>query len=127
MSNACRFCRGFLLPVLLLAGAVVALSVDIPVAKAIRHWHANPTVHAYLGYLDDFEPFGHGLGLVVVLVALLNSIPARRWAIPRVAAVPWRRAAAADLLKMIVLRIRPYDLPATLKPCGRRSDIGCPC
>jgi len=58
-----------------------------------------------------FEPFGHGLGLVLVLVTLHQLDPGRRWAIPRVLACALAAGGAADLLKMLLLRIRPYDLP----------------
>jgi membrane-associated phospholipid phosphatase len=109
--------RRFLLPVLLALAAIAALAVDLPVGMRLRHWNAeasplyNKDVHAYLGYFDIFEPFGHGLGVVIVLMVLHQLDPARRWAIPRVAACALAAGGAADLLKMVIIRSRPNDLP----------------
>jgi membrane-associated phospholipid phosphatase len=109
--------RRFLLPLLLALAAVTAFSVDLPVAMRLRHWNAeaspqfNKDVHAYLGYFDNFEPLGHGLGVLFVLLALHQLDPARRWAIPRVAACALAGGGAADLLKMLIVRTRPNDLP----------------
>jgi len=104
------------LPALLLLAAAAALWIDVPTAMALRRWNdgeVHAAVHAYLGYLDMFEPFGHGLGLALVLVAFHQLDRGRRWAIPRVLLCALAAGGAADLLKMLVLRIRPYDLSAT--------------
>ena len=58
-----------------------------------------------------FELFGHGLGVVLVVLILHQLDPGRRWAIPRVLACALAAGVAADLLKMTVMRCRPYDLP----------------
>jgi membrane-associated phospholipid phosphatase len=102
--------------VLLLLAAVAAFWVDVPVAMSLRHWNdakLHPTVHAYCGYLDMFEPFGHGLGVVVLLLVLHQLDPRRRWAIPRVAVCAMAAGGAADLLKMLIVRTRPNDLSIT--------------
>jgi membrane-associated phospholipid phosphatase len=83
----------------------------------LRHWNDkasaeyNEEVRGSLGYFDIFEPFGHGLGVVLVLLMLHQLDPARRWAIPRVAACALAAGGAADLLKMIIMRTRPNDVP----------------
>jgi membrane-associated phospholipid phosphatase len=102
------------LPVLLLLAAAAALSIDVPVARAFRYCNtadAAKTLRDYLGYLNTFEPFGHGLGVVLVLLALHQLDPGRRWAIPRVLACALAAGGVADVLKMLLLRIRPNDLP----------------
>jgi|WetSurMetagenome_2_1015567.scaffolds.fasta_scaffold304227_1 membrane-associated phospholipid phosphatase len=109
--------RRFLLPAVLMLAAIGAFGVDVPVAMKVRHWTDqvsktfNRDVRAYLGYLDTFEPFGHGLGLAIVLVALHQLDPARRWAIPRVLVCALAAGGAADLVKMVVMRTRPFELP----------------
>ena len=105
------------MPLLLALAAIAAFSVDLPVSMKLRHWNAkasaeyNEEVRGYLGYFDIFEPFGHGLGVVLVLLMLHQLDPARRWAIPRVAACALAAGGAADLLKMIIMRTRPNDVP----------------
>ncbi len=89
--------------------AAAALTVDMPIAQAIRNWGQSPTIHSLLGCMNMFELFGHGLGVVVLLLALHQLDPDRRWAIPRVLACALAAGGLADLLKMIVLRIRPYE------------------
>ncbi len=116
MSPSCQNRRIFLLPLLLAAAAVAATTIDVPVAMTFRCWNGpttvHTTVHAYLGYLDMFEPFGHGLlGVSIVLVTLHQLDPSRRWAMPRVLVCALAPGGVVDLLKMIVHRIRPNDLP----------------
>jgi membrane-associated phospholipid phosphatase len=117
MPNNCPVSRRFLLPLLLALAAIAAIAVDLPVGMRLRNWNAvaspqyNKAVHAYLGYFDIFEPFGHGLGVLLVLVVLHQLDPARRWAIPRVAACALAAGGAADMLKMLIIRTRPNDVP----------------
>lgn len=104
--------RRFILPALLAIAAMLALLFDAPAALAIQHWKEHPTVRAYLGYFDMFEPFGHGWGLLIVLIAIHQLDPSRRWAIPRVLGSALAAGGLADLLKMLVVRHRPHSLPA---------------
>lgn len=101
--------RRFLLPLALLLAAAAALAVDVPIAWAFRCWDKSETISSYLGYFDVFEPFGHGLGVIIVLFILHQLDPSRRWAIPRVIACTLVAGGAADLLKMVIPRIRPND------------------
>jgi undecaprenyl-diphosphatase len=112
--------RRFLLPAVLLLAAAAALRVDLPIAMTFKQWNRenaklegrDKIIHAYLGYFDVFETFGHGLGVVLALVALHQIDPGRRWAMPRVAAVALAAGAAADVVKMLIMRTRPNDIPA---------------
>ena len=99
----------FLLTIVFLLAGIAALGGDVPVASVVRGWNQSPTIVAYLGYLSIFEPFGHGLGVLLVLFALHQLDPMRRWAIPRVVACVAAAGGLADLLKMLVLRNRPYE------------------
>lgn len=102
---------------LLTLAVFATFSVDLPVAMKLRHWNDqtspsfNRTIHAYLGYFDVFEPFGHGIGVVLVLLTLHQLDPARRWAMPRVLACAMASGGAANLLKMMLARTRPNSLP----------------
>jgi membrane-associated phospholipid phosphatase len=113
--------RGFLLPGLLALAGGVALMVDLPIGKPLSVWNSektafDKTIHEYLGYFDIFEPFGHGLGVLLVLLALHQLDPGRRWAIPRIATCAFAAGGVADLVKMLIVRIRPkffnFDDPA---------------
>jgi membrane-associated phospholipid phosphatase len=114
MPNANRHCREFLLPAILALTAFAALSVDLRVAATLTDWRATKwhdrwVVRDYLGYFDMFEPFGHGLGLALALLALHQLDPGRRWAIPRVFLCAAGSGGAANLLKMALARSRPED------------------
>ncbi len=102
-------CRRFLLPAALVLAAAAALAVDVPIALAFRNWEQSQIVRGWLGCLDLFEMFGHGLGVAVLLFALHQLDPGRRWAIPRVLACSMIAGGVADLLKMVVFRTRPYE------------------
>jgi membrane-associated phospholipid phosphatase len=114
MSENCPSCRKFLLPAVLLLAGITALGLDMPIAGTVHRWQDDFREHrsgvcSYLGYLDMFEPFGHGLGLLIVLVMVHQLDPGRRWAIPRVAVCALAAGGAADLVKMIIMRTRPND------------------
>ncbi len=112
MPHLSRTCRGFLLPLALVLAAAAALAVDLPIARMIQEWNSLDTIHSWLGYFGVFEPFGQGmLGLPLALIAIHQLDPQRRWAIPRVIACTLLAGGAADLLKMLVARTRPYELP----------------
>jgi membrane-associated phospholipid phosphatase len=101
--------RGFLLTAALVLAAMAALPVDVPVARAFKTWNTSETIHGCLAFFDMFEVFGHGMGVAVLLIVLHQLDPGRRWAIPRVIACTVAAGAFADLLKLFVLRIRPYE------------------
>jgi membrane-associated phospholipid phosphatase len=93
--------------------AVAALAVDVPIARAMRDGNESPATAGYLGNFDMFEMFGKGLGMAVLLVALHQLDPARRWAIPRVLLCALAAGGLADVLKMLILRTRPYECALT--------------
>jgi membrane-associated phospholipid phosphatase len=116
MPNARPTYWRFLLPSVLLLAAVAAFGVDLPVVRQLKHWtdRASPdfsrNIAANLGYFDMFELFGHGLGVLVALLMLHQLDPARRWAMPRVALCALAAGGAADLVKLLISRTRPYGL-----------------
>ena len=101
--------RRFLWIAFLLTAAVAALTVDVPIARAFSTWNGSRSVASWLGYFNMFEFFGHGFGVVVLLVALHQLDPGRRWAIPRVAACALAAGCSANLIKMLIHRTRPYE------------------
>jgi membrane-associated phospholipid phosphatase len=99
----------FLLPAGLVLAAIAALAVDVPIAQAFRVWDGSPAIHELLDGFDRFELFGHGFGVLIIVVVLHQLDPARRWAIPRVALCAFAGGGLADLLKMLIVRSRPYE------------------
>jgi membrane-associated phospholipid phosphatase len=102
-------CRGFLLVAALVLAAGAALVVDVPIARAFRNWNQSKDIASWLGYFNNFEMFGHGFGVAVLLLALHQLDPCRRWAIPRVLVCAAAAGGLADLLKMLIVRVRPYE------------------
>ena len=92
--------------VLGLAG-VAAFAVDLPVARSFL----TPALFKYRSHLNIFEVFGHGIGALLIVWAIYLLDPGRRWAIPRVLACALAAGGAADLLKFMILRVRPYKIP----------------
>jgi membrane-associated phospholipid phosphatase len=97
-----------ILPGVLLLAAAGALAVDVPIARAFRDWNLSPPIHSYLALVNRFEVFGHGLGVAVLLIAVYVLDPGRRWAIPRLIACAAGAGLAANLIKMLIFRTRPY-------------------
>jgi membrane-associated phospholipid phosphatase len=95
------------LPVLLAVSGVAALAVDCRLAQWCLHHHGNWS--EYVEELFQFgESFGNGLGAAVFILAAFQLAPKRRRAIPRVIAIVVGAAIAADLVKLLVTRTRPY-------------------
>ena len=122
--------RGFVLPILLVLAAAAALAVDVPIAQALRNWNKSPMACSYLSLFNLFETFGHGLGVLVLLLAIHQLDADRRWAIPRVLTCALAAGLVADLVKMLVSRIRPHtcDLEgavwSTFGPCFTSLGVG---
>jgi membrane-associated phospholipid phosphatase len=113
--------RRFLLPAILLLAAFAAFSVDLPVAMQIKLWtdKASPeysrNLDIVLKGLNRFETFGHGFGVVIVLILLHQLDPSRRWALPRVIACSFGAGLGANLVKLLLARMRPYELTLTFQ------------
>jgi membrane-associated phospholipid phosphatase len=92
------------MPAAILLLALLALSVDCTLSQ----WFIEACPSWIKRVLQFCELFGHGFGVVVVVVLIHQLDPARRWAIPRVATVSLVAGLAADVVKLLVGRIRPY-------------------
>jgi len=88
---------------LLLGGA--ATGIDCPVARWCR---GESCPEALAEVLQVIEPFGNGLGVLAVLIAVWSLDPGRRWSLARLAACAYLPGLAANLIKLMVLRVRPY-------------------
>ena len=123
-------CRGFLLPIVLVSAAAAALAVDVPIAQTFRSWNDSPMVCSYLSLFNLFEIFGHGLGVIVLLLAIHQLDADRRWAIPRMLTCALAAGLLADLVKMFISRDRPRACDfegaawSTFGPCFASLGVG---
>ncbi|HEY2893831.1 MAG TPA: hypothetical protein VGJ16_06455, partial [Pirellulales bacterium] len=90
----------------LLAGVgVAAIALDAPLAN----WVASGRCPAFLVKLCSLsEIFSHGVGVVLILVAIAVLDPWHRYAIPRIAAAALGSGLVANSLKLFVARMRPH-------------------
>jgi membrane-associated phospholipid phosphatase len=96
--------RPFVLPAVLLVAAMAALTVDCPLAQW-RRQHDCPGELQNL--LQSCEPFGDGVGVLLIVLAIHQLDPRRRWALPRILACAWGAGLAANLAKLLIARQRP--------------------
>lgn len=98
--------RVFLLPILLLLAAAAALRIDCPLA----FWCLEGHCPRFLSDLfATIEPFGHGLGVLVIVIALYQLDRDRRWALPRLLLMALGSGLAANGIKMLIARVRPHQ------------------
>jgi len=96
--------RDLLLPAVLLAGSLVALSVDSPISQ----WFAAGHCPGFLRECFELvEPFGNGLGVIVIVAAVAMLDPFRRAAVPRIMAASLGAGLTADIVKLMIARTRP--------------------
>jgi len=107
---------------LLTVAAAAALVVDIPLARWCQQnfsWACSlPAASGARGWqrevawaLRSAEWFGHGFGVVVISLVIVQLVPKRRWAIPRIMAVAFGSGLLVDVLKLTIARTRPHSFP----------------
>lgn len=96
--------RVFILPVVLLVAAAAGLAVDCPLSR----WCLDDNCPEFLRAVFRMaEPFGHAVGVVVIALAIHQLDRARRWALPRVLACSLGAGLTADVVKLLIVRVRP--------------------
>ncbi len=91
---------------LLGATGVAALAFDVPLATWIHSGNCPGPIQKMFSVS---EVFGHGLGVVFVVLIIGVLDPWHRFAIPRILAAAFGSGLLADLLKLLVARARPYS------------------
>lgn len=92
------------LGVALLAATLVALPLDAWLAQWMAA-HRLPAVVRKSLQLSEF--FGHGLGVLMIGLLVLQLDSVRRWCVPRLVFAPLAAGLVADLMKVLVARLRP--------------------
>ena len=104
--------RIYLLAGLLFASSAAALMIDMPVARLA----ANQGMPGDLRKLFSVsEVFAHGMGVALILIAVLVLDPSARRRLPRVIGCAYGAGLAAQLAKNLFPRVRPNvcDLSST--------------
>ncbi|MGQ0634773.1 MAG: glycosyltransferase [Planctomycetaceae bacterium] len=91
------------------AAALMALAIDIPVARWLVRDGALKPLH---GLLESLEPFGQPTAVLFVAAAVWLCAAGGRYAAPRILALSLGSGLAADVVKVLVARARPnhFDL-----------------
>jgi membrane-associated phospholipid phosphatase len=99
-----------------LAGlGVAALALDVPLAQWVRGGNAPRIVEKLCGLS---EMFGHGLGVLLIVIVIGVLDPWHRYGIPRIVAAALGAGLSADALKLLVARIRPNHCDFSLADRG---------
>lgn len=112
IAENCRCYRKFILPLVFAIAGMAALGVDVQVADFFHRMRIDAATKGYPAYFDMFEPFGHGVGVLFIILVLHQLDCGSRWAIPRVFCCAFISGGAANLLKLMVVRFRPHNLPS---------------
>ncbi len=97
-------------PLLLPVALVLAAAAALPLDCRLSQWCKTGDMPGELRNLfQTCEPFGDGLGVLLVALAIHQLDRNRRWALPRVLACGWGAGLAANAIKMMVVRVRPRD------------------
>lgn len=95
------------LPVGMLIAVLVSLAIDLPVADFARTGKQPRWVSELL---ENAEPFGHGIGTTLIVIAVLVLDPVRRRTPLPLLAGSLGAGMVANLAKLFVIRFRPRDI-----------------
>jgi membrane-associated phospholipid phosphatase len=97
--------RSLAVAMLLIAAGCAALPADMPVAR----WCAQVGVPDAVGKLLHLsEVFGHGIGVVGILISVWVVDAGNRWRMPRLVMASLGAGLIANLGKVMVARTRPH-------------------
>lgn len=99
-----RFWRSYWPAILLAAAGVCALSCDLRLALWSRD-HLFPRLLYQL--VEAVVPYGHGIGVAIILLTVWLLCPERRRTFPRIVSMSVGAGLAANLLKLFIHRTRP--------------------
>jgi len=95
-------------PVLLTAGAA-ALAVDVGLARVCHREKLLAVTHKVL---EQIEPFGQPTALLIICAAIALCDPNRGRFAVRIALAAIGSGLSADVVKLLIARIRPYHMTA---------------
>jgi membrane-associated phospholipid phosphatase len=109
-ASEIRSSRGRRWRTLVIAAAFLgAAAAALPLDCRLSGWCVEGRVPGDIRRLLTWsESFGHGLGVALIALALFQLDPLRRRTLPRVLAASLGAGLAADVVKLLVARSRPY-------------------
>ena len=102
--------RWIFITVMLLCCGIFALPHDFGIARFIQ---TGSLPHSLYEILEKAETFAHGIGIAAILIVLFVVDFSHRWAIPRVILAVVSAGLAANGIKLLVGRLRPYAADLT--------------
>jgi len=87
------------------ATGVATMAVDLPVARWVERGACPDWIEKLA---TQGETFGHGLGIILIVLIIGVLDPGHRAAIPRILAASLGSGLAANVLKLLVARVRPH-------------------
>ena len=110
VSAAPRSRRRWLLPALLALAGVLALMIDLPLARWVAAGHCPDELRKICGLA---EVFGHGFGVAAIVLTIYVLDPVHRRMLPRVLAASLGSGIVANCFKLLVARTRPHRFELT--------------
>ncbi len=97
----------------------IVLMFDVPVTR----WLLEEAIPGdFRKAIELSEAFAHGVGVWVILWGVVALSPRQRWGLPRLAILAYGGGAVATLVKLIVIRARPYRMDMqTIAPIDVRQ------
>jgi membrane-associated phospholipid phosphatase len=93
-------------PLIFIFAGFLAMTIDCTLGR----WCVERKCPASLENLfSTMEPFGNGLGVMFIGIAIFCLDPRRRWALPRILCCAYSAGLAANGLKLLVARWRPHS------------------
>jgi membrane-associated phospholipid phosphatase len=100
--------RTIVITLLLMTAGCASLLVDLPVARLLRSSRLSKWFDRPLRY---GESFGHAMGAALIIAGIATMDVGRRRYVPRIAAAAFGSGLAANIVKTIVMRLRPHSVP----------------
>ena len=95
---------------ILFSCGVFALPHDL---SASRFFHTNGLPGGLNELLEKAETFAHGIGIAAILLVIFVVDIHRRWAVPRVILCAVSAGVAANVIKLLIGRLRPHSADLT--------------
>jgi membrane-associated phospholipid phosphatase len=93
-------------PFVFISLGFLALSVDCSIGR----WCVEKNCPVWLENLfSTIEPFGNGLGVAIICITIFCLDVKGRWALPRILCSAYLAGLAANGLKLLLARSRPYS------------------
>ncbi len=102
---------------------VVAFAVDVPLARYCNYLKVEDKFPGDIERLFNMsEVFGHGLGVIMILITVFVLDAGRRRSVARLTACAFGSGLAANCVKMMIARWRPHSFDLDT---GRVWDTFC--